>query len=624
MYKNDNLVKNQLTLDRLPLPRDLNVARTLNLMSGYNLRRIDETYGIVYASDVDKINVEFSEDLVQNGYFVLKSGDNVVAKEVIKDRVTTFNYAFNENLLLEYGYLSDITLPEEEILKGSNLEEVESVLIGINDIKTDIMVYKNDYYYISENGIVSSVGTWNGNFVNLMNGKALDIDGNIWNVETKKKEGTVTGLTTKTNKQALWSFLYAGIEIDTYAKFSAIQSEYSSINRNSQIFVVNEQLFTVDGSLETRKTDILIYKLNGEQYQTILGNDGFMVDMMQEEVNIPKEVDNQAIVRMSNTLDASVSYVLIEYNDGGIIGYNYATGEILFDNSIQKQVSILDYAMEFFGEKKDSQYANISNTYLPNADLSKKIHSTDDLAEVLGHSSGELITNNSTGEDTGAGVGQQAMADANNAQAGTGTIGSGDPEDGQGLGEESSEAMREDISGTTSVLNGIEGDEGNEITNGDNPEDGQISGEETSIDSEKTTVSEEQKSDEAKDDKSDDTSLSDTQNTDNVNKTNGSSKPPVPMQEELAPGEFMTVYNNETGVYEIVSVAKYLTEDAYYSENHSMGIKDLSKEVASGYAVSTMDVNQERGIIIYIIPICIIFGIVGGIVVYFKRKERNA
>lgn len=81
----------------------------------------------------------------------------------------------------------------------------------------------------------------------------------------------------------------------------------------------------------------------------------------------------------------------------------------------------------------------------------------------------------------------------------------------------------------------------------------------------------------------------------------------------------MTVYNNETGVYEIVSVAKYLTEDAYYSENHSMGIKDLSKEVASGYAVSTMDVNQERGIII-----CIIFGIVGGIVVYFKRKERNA
>ena len=96
------------------------------------------------------------------------------------------------------------------------------------------------------------------------------------------------------------------------------------------------------------------------------------------------------------------------------------------------------------------------------------------------------------------------------------------------------------------------------------------------------------------------------------------------MQEELALGEFMTVYNNETGVYEIVSVAKYLTEDAYYSENHSMGIKDLSKEVASGYAVSTMDVNQERGIIIYIIPICIIFGIVGGIVVYFKRKERNA
>ena len=72
------------------------------------------------------------------------------------------------------------------------------------------------------------------------------------------------------------------------------------------------------------------------------------------------------------------------------------------------------------------------------------------------------------------------------------------------------------------------------------------------------------------------------------------------------------------------SVAKYLTEDTYFSENHTMGIKDLSKEVANGYAVSKVDVNQERGIIMYIIPICIIFGIAGVIVIYVKRKERHA
>ena len=85
----------------------------------------------------------------------------------------------------------------------------------------------------------------------------------------------------------------------------------------------------------------------------------------------------------------------------------------------------------------------------------------------------------------------------------------------------------------------------------------------------------------------------------------------------------MTVYNNETGVYEIVSVADYLTVDAYISENYNLGIKDLSKQV-SGYAQATVDVNQERGIIMYVIPILIIFGIAGIIVIYVKRKERKA
>ena len=85
----------------------------------------------------------------------------------------------------------------------------------------------------------------------------------------------------------------------------------------------------------------------------------------------------------------------------------------------------------------------------------------------------------------------------------------------------------------------------------------------------------------------------------------------------------MTVYNNETGVYEIVSVADYLTVEAYISENHNLGIKDLSKQV-SGYAKATVDVNQERGIVMYVIPILIIFGIVGIIVIYVKRKERKA
>ncbi len=607
MYNQDNLVQKQFTLSRLPLPRDKAMARTLSLTSNYGLRQIEATYGTLYASDIDKINVEFSDDLVDAGYYVLKSGDTVIAKEVIKDRVTTFSYAFDENITFEYGFLKDTSLSEDTILKGSNLEELESLLFGVNDIKTDIMVYRNDYYYISEEGLVSSAGTWAGDFVTLMNGKALDASGNIWNVESRKKVGSVTQTVKQSEDNPLWTFKYGSIDIKTYAKFSAIESEYDTINRNAQIFVLNEQLFAVDGSLETRKTDILIYKLNGVQYQTVLGNDGMMVDMMQDDWNIPEDVDNQAIVRMSNTLNASVPYVLVEYNNGGIIGYNYATGDILFDNSIEKEVSLLDYAVEFFGEKKDSQYANISNTYSANANLSEMIHSAADLEKIVGNSSGELVTDNSTGENTGSTVGAQAMADANNAQAGEGVQGSSDALNGQGSNEDDFAGVKDDEEGTFVSTQETEPENATE-------------NESTSSETSTEIVEDENTKD------SDDTNVDNTEEgNSSANNPNPSERPENPGEnQEVGAGEYMTVYNNETGVYEIVSVAEYLTKDAYISENHKLGIKDLSKEVSSGYAVSTIDVNQERGIIMYIIPIFIIFGIAGAIIIYVKRKERKA
>ena len=650
MYHQDAHIKMQESVCRLPLPRDKGIARTLMLSTGYNMRAVDTTYGMVYASDIDKVNVEFSNDLVDAGYFTLKAGDTVVANKVITQRTYTFSYPFNQNLTFEYGFLNDETLDESEILNGSNLDELESVLLGPNDLRTDIMVYRNDYYYISDEGLVSSVGTWNGDFVHVMNGKLLDTSGNIWNVESRTKAGNVKTVALKDKVSPLWEFQYDTIDIDTFAKYSAIESEYDEIYRNSQIFVVNDELFTVDGSLETRKTDILIYKLNGEIYQTVLGNDGMMVDMMQDDWNIPEEVDNQAIVRMSNTLNASVPYVLVEYNNGGIIGYNYATGEILFDNSITNPVSLFDYAMNFFSGNKESQYANISNTYSANNDLSNRIHSSADLEKIIGNSSGEVINGNEYGNDSSPVQGAQGLADSNYAQAGNGVVGTGDSLNGQGTdgekpngtdnGEDgtfvsSAETETEDATKTDKGEDSSEqnsSDKKGENSDGNDKETSDDSSENSSENSDEEDVNEEDNTEEdANKEKNDSSEKSDendkdseTNNVEEKDSTDTTPKLPViPEENQVGSGEFMTVYNNATGVYEIVSVADYLTVDAYISENHKLGVKDLAKQV-SGYAQSTMDVNQERGIIMYVIPIFIIFGIAGIIVIYVKRKERRA
>ena len=645
-YIADSVIKMQESVARLPLPRDKGVARTIDTGTGYSMRMRETTYGIIYASDIDKINVEFSNDLVDNGYFTLKAGDKVIANKVISQRTYTFSYPYNQNITFEYGFLEDVSLDETEILEATNYEELESVLLGPDDLRTDIMVYHNDYYYISEDGLVSSVGTWIGDFVHVMNGKLLDTDGNIWNVESRKKVGTVSTVALKEKSSPLWQFKYGSIGIDTYAKYSAIESEYDYIYRNSQIFVVNDELFVVDGSLETVKTDILIYNLNGEIYQTVLGNDGMMVDMLQDDWNIPEEVDNQAIVRMSNTLNASVPYVLVEYNNGGIIGYNYATGEIIFDNSISNPVSLLDYAVNFFSGDKESQYANISNTYLANKDLSNQIHSSADLEKIIGNSSGDIIEGNEYDYNSAPAQGNQNLADSNYAQAGDGIVGTGDSS--VGIGNDGEKPNKNDITDDENDSNVVTDGEGNTETedatknnldensnkqnNSSKENDKDLSDEESndkqdddnSLENEEETEAEDEEKTNENDEKTE-TSLEKEEgdvNSEDSNEDNP--KLPNPEEEkEVGSGEFMTVYNNETGVYEIISVVDYLTVDAYISENHKFGVKDLSKQV-SGYAQSTVDVNQERGIIMYIVPIFIIFGIAGIIVLYVKRKERKA
>lgn len=644
MYKDDILINAQETVCRLPLPRDSAIARPLgNVYATYGMRNVDTTYGLVYASDVDKLNLEFSKDLVDNGYFVLKSGDRIIANEVITQRTYTFNYPFNEILSFEYGFLNDTTLNETEILYAGNYDEFESVLLSVNDLKTDIMVYHNDYYYISEDGLVSTLGTWAGDFVHVMNGKVLDTSGNIWNVENKKIVGHVNATELLDEVSPLWKFKYGVTGISTFAKYSSIESEYTTIDRNSQIFVVNDELYTVDGSLETRKSDILIYNLNGEMYQTVLGNDGMMVDMMQDDWNIPEEVENEAIVRMSNTLNASVPYVLVEYNNGGIIGYNYATGEILFDNSIENKVSLWDYAVSFFADDEESQYANINKTYSANAQLSDQIRSSADLDKIIGNSSDELITDNGTGENTSSSAGMKDKADSSTAQEGTGVQGSSDALNGQGTDDEegvddgkegtfvsTEETEPENATQSENATDSEESssDKSNETSNDEDESQEDIDSEEkgdnlTEIEtSEDNNSTEKEQTQGSEAEKSDETVSDDTENTEN---TNNSTTQTVTeeQKDEVGAGEFMTIYNNETGVYEIVSVAEYLTEDAYISENHRLGVKDLSQHVSSGYAVSTIDESQERGIIIYIIPVLIIFALVGGIVIYVKRNERK-
>ncbi len=619
---------------RLPIPT-YDTARAASTM--YALTGETSMYGIIYASDVDKVNVEFSKDLQECGYFILKSGKDVITKQKIVDRVMSFTFDYNDKLTLTWGLFENPSLEGEELWEEDNLWEMETRTADRNHLARNIMVDGNDYYYISEDGVVSSGGTHSGDFLMLMNGKALDEDGVIWNVADWSKAGNVSGTAVQKETQALFTFKYGSYAISTYARCSCIASAGGEIYREAQIFVTDGRMYTVAGELENQKDGILLYTLNGTGYETILGDDGIVVDMMQQDANLPKEVQNKAIVQMTNTINAKVPYVILEYSNGGMVGYNYATGEILFDNRIASQVSLADYAKQFFEGVKESVYHGISTTYSANAELSERIHSSAELEQIVGNNSGEQIDDHSRGENTAEAGGATAAADPeHSAMADSDKIGSGDASgtsaegtavdgaggsDGVGGSAGASEAGDADVESDGS--SGADAAEAGASSGTDAAGAGASSGTSTdgdaSADPDKIGTS-----------------------SDDPDKTGTSSDDPDRIGSDGADvasdgssgagtsgtgdgtditGDFMTVYNPQTGRYEIVSVDKYLTDVSYVSENERLGVSDLPK--SSGYAVAKVDKTQEGGMLIYIVAASAIILLTLGVAVYMGRKHKK-
>ena len=365
----------------LPVPTDKYEKPTT--YATLSMRTPVNTYADVYAADVDTLNVEFSSDLTSGGYFELFVGNESVTGIVpITKRVYSYPYDFSKDVRLEYGWFDE----EEEC------DPIDAVRYAIGDLRRAIMVYADDYAYINEDGAVVTGKDGEHSlqedevFVHLMNGKAIDSSGNVWSTDDWMKLSSVAGAMEELDEPVpMYLFDYMGSEIVTYAHFSEIVTDGITVSRESQIFICNNELYTVDGVLENVKDAVLLYHLNGVSYQTILGIDGIAVDMRQDDVNMPQDVPNAAIAQMTNTIYADVPYVLLEYSNGGMIGYNYATGEILFDNRKTNNISLMEYVRTYFSGAKKSVYAGLNDTYEVNHSVADSVQSTNELEKLAGY-----------------------------------------------------------------------------------------------------------------------------------------------------------------------------------------------------------------------------------------------
>ena len=410
---------------------------------GYRMRMMAapgiDAYGTVYSVDVDKLNVEFSEDLVDSGYFMLYYGDKLLDMQLITKRAYSYSYDFKEGIKLYYGY-ADIDgfryeMEQEGKKQGVDyaLEDIfaysESYFFNLTEepityspaaLQHHIMTFRDKYYYITEDGMVSGTGsgvtsqknedtqgiedptatTLAGDYITIYDGKALTKAGEVIDVE----DGSVIrkveeGMLILDNPLPLQSFVLNGFSVETYARFSEIISDELVSRQQQLVKSMNGNFGIIDGALENKKDSVVLYQKGEAPYCTILGNDGIVVDMYQGyDIGAPEDFRNSGIVYMTNNFKCSAPFILVEYANGGIVGYNYITGEYLFDHSVSNEMNLLDYAKVYFTGDK-SELADVSTTYAANARIAELAGTPERLyAMVTGNSDGMVVTDNSTGE----------------------------------------------------------------------------------------------------------------------------------------------------------------------------------------------------------------------------------
>ncbi len=616
----------------------------------------------VYASDVDVLNIEFDEALIKNesadvtGYFAIYCEDEEPVRIPISQRVYSYTYDFAKPLVLEYGEAYyDVNSQKYEYYPYEE-REIQPI-----DVTNRILTDGNYYYYIQDGDLYAGTGNTQehigSNYIHLMQGCAMSDTGQVLNLKTRTPE-RIVGNFAMCDVKPLQEYDYMGYHIDTYYGFSTVHGS-KIVNRPMQMFVVKDSLYTVDANIPNVKDAILLYRTEGNHYQTILGEDGMVVDMFQEEPIFPEELYNSGISDMTNTWNTTATYALIEYANGGLAGYNYVTGEVLFDYSIQRNYSLLDYARIYFTGEEEPMLRGIHGTYRANRDLSESIETSRDLDTMVGNqaesSSGQQTSENAIPTENG-----DSVANGTSLSQGEEPKRIGENSEEIGSTDTSQEGNDGEIEGGEGVIAGIgigsiNGAESNNTevisVNGNSDADGE--GQDQNPKENEESSEEQQKDNEQAQNKNDngvtnnandnsaevidttDTTSQTDNNTDGVGETVMSQTGQDTVNEEsltetntagmLTESEdtalYMVVFNATTGVYEIVNENEFLSNASYQSENKRLGVTNLAEY--SGYAVADSIEKDADGLSLYIVVALSTLGIAGVLIYAFYRKQKS-
>ena len=328
------------------LSRSMVFRRSLKKNVSYH--SLPEVY--VYASDADKINVEFSSK-DSCSYFEIDG-----KKYNIDKRTYTFSYNYDKDFVIK---VSD----------GLSSKEVK---VSLNNIKHNIGTNDSKYYFLDGKKLKGNIKDTSNKYNNIFNNYALRASGDIYDVVNEKVVGKVSSNFTLLDTKPLYEFEYNGNLIYTYYNYSVLNTD----EVNKQLIVKNGNLEMVSSTLNSNKTSIIIDSYNDKNILSVLGSDGVIYNL-KDKIKFPDSLTNKNIKDMTSSINNKTSLILIEYKNGSIYGFDYRTGTILTNKKAEENVDIVTYFKDKFTTDESAIDENVSTLYKESNDLYSSVNNTN-------------------------------------------------------------------------------------------------------------------------------------------------------------------------------------------------------------------------------------------------------
>lgn len=313
---NDYTVKNQ-PLTSLPDGTEEYKTSTLALFS-LNNSTLNENYHI-YSSGIDTINLEFDQ-ISSDLSFTYKINNKEYTSKV-KSRVYTLGYDYKSD--------AEITI--------SNAFESKTIKLDKEELSRKISILNNKFYNIDNNTLYENNKEILNGVLHIKDNLVLTTSGKVYNINTKELQTIYSNEGILSNSIPLYNATIEDKIVDTYYNFTMINNDI----REGQIIINDNRMYLINSN-NTLNNNLVFNNYNTNEYQIVLNKNGSL-SSFKEEIKYPASFVNKNIVEVSFDKTSNEPIIIIRYNSGNVLAFNYVTREKLYKYGENSASTLFEY-----------------------------------------------------------------------------------------------------------------------------------------------------------------------------------------------------------------------------------------------------------------------------------------